>query len=222
MRTALQHAWAEVEHDLGYKASEAVPEVIQRRFSRIASLLEIADQEFVSIRSDLSRYRAEVRAALMHQSRPLPLDTVSLAEVVRADVVATLDHDIAAAVGGALGEQTWEPGYVVKLLQHAGLSTTRDVVDAVSAHGERALAMVAPYFAFAKEHLQLDVAFIDQVHRGYGLFFVAHAVMLHGDELGISKVARLARAYQLLDYPDDPKTAQRVASGLVDALGSAR
>ena len=52
----LHHAWAEVEHDLGYQAQESVPEDVRRRFSRVAGLLEIADQEFVSIRRDLERY----------------------------------------------------------------------------------------------------------------------------------------------------------------------
>lgn len=77
IRTALQHAWAEVEHDLGYKAQDAVPELIRRRFNRIASLLEIADQEFVSIRRELLHYQAAVRAELV-QGQSLPLDAVSL------------------------------------------------------------------------------------------------------------------------------------------------
>jgi ppGpp synthetase/RelA/SpoT-type nucleotidyltranferase len=64
LRTVLQHAWAEVEHDLGYQAANAVPERIKRRFARIASLLEIADQEFVAIKSELRDYQATVQQAL--------------------------------------------------------------------------------------------------------------------------------------------------------------
>jgi putative GTP pyrophosphokinase len=57
LRTVLQHAWAEVEHDLGYQAANAVPERIKRRFSRIASLLEIADQEFGPSRASCATTR---------------------------------------------------------------------------------------------------------------------------------------------------------------------
>lgn len=45
----MQHAWAEIEHDIQYKASYAVPLEIRRRFSTLAGLLEIADREFQAI-----------------------------------------------------------------------------------------------------------------------------------------------------------------------------
>ena len=56
VRTVLEHAWAEIEHDLGYKATEAMPAAVQRRLHRLAGLLELADQEFVAIRRDLDDY----------------------------------------------------------------------------------------------------------------------------------------------------------------------
>lgn len=52
VRTALQHAWAEFEHDIRYKGTvpeEQVPE-LDRRFTLAAGLLELADREFSEIR----------------------------------------------------------------------------------------------------------------------------------------------------------------------------
>ena len=40
-RTVLQHAWAEIEHDLGYKTEFGIPLDVRREFSRVAGLLEI-------------------------------------------------------------------------------------------------------------------------------------------------------------------------------------
>src|SRR5438132_8469492 len=36
LRTILQHAWAEIEHDLGFKSPIAVPQEVKRRFARLA------------------------------------------------------------------------------------------------------------------------------------------------------------------------------------------
>ncbi len=52
VRSLLQHAWAEMEHGLGYKGESAVPASIRRRFYRLAGLLELADQEFVAVRRE--------------------------------------------------------------------------------------------------------------------------------------------------------------------------
>ena len=55
LRTVLQHAWAEFEHDIRYKGS-VPPEhasEFDRRFTLAAGLLELADQEFSAIRDRL-------------------------------------------------------------------------------------------------------------------------------------------------------------------------
>jgi putative GTP pyrophosphokinase len=49
VRTVMQHAWAEIEHDIRYKSASAIPLEISRRFMTLAGLLEIADREFEAI-----------------------------------------------------------------------------------------------------------------------------------------------------------------------------
>jgi putative GTP pyrophosphokinase len=55
VRTVLQHAWAEFEHDIRYKGSipEADAPDLDRRFTLAAGLLELADREFSAIRARL-------------------------------------------------------------------------------------------------------------------------------------------------------------------------
>ncbi|RNM12827.1 GTP pyrophosphokinase [Nocardioides pocheonensis] len=53
VRTVLQHAWAEFEHDIRYKGTvpaEHAPD-LDRRFTLAAGLLELADREFSEIRA---------------------------------------------------------------------------------------------------------------------------------------------------------------------------
>jgi ppGpp synthetase/RelA/SpoT-type nucleotidyltranferase len=52
VRTILQDAWAEIEHDIQYKSSTAIPLEIRRRFMALAGLLEIADREFQAIQDE--------------------------------------------------------------------------------------------------------------------------------------------------------------------------
>jgi putative GTP pyrophosphokinase len=58
VRTILQHAWAEIEHDIQYKSSITIPKDIKRRFMSLAGLLEIADREFQAIQ-DADRVLSE-------------------------------------------------------------------------------------------------------------------------------------------------------------------
>lgn len=55
LRTVLQHAWAEFEHDIRYKGSVPAEHASEfdRRFTLAAGLLELADQEFSTIRDRL-------------------------------------------------------------------------------------------------------------------------------------------------------------------------
>ncbi len=63
VRTVLQHAWAEFEHDIRYKGTipeEHAPD-LDRRFTLAAGLLELADREFSAIRDRLQATMTDQR-----------------------------------------------------------------------------------------------------------------------------------------------------------------
>lgn len=96
IRSILQHAWAEIEHDLGYKSTHELPRDMWRRFFRLAGLLELADVEFSRIREDLSDYEKSVNNEIQEAVQPVPIDRVTLLHFVRnSEMALELDKAIA-------------------------------------------------------------------------------------------------------------------------------
>ncbi len=80
IRTILQHAWAEIEHDRNYKFSGVLPEHLRRRFSLVAGLLELADREFDAIASEIDKYAKAVLEDASAGKLDISIDTTSLRE----------------------------------------------------------------------------------------------------------------------------------------------
>jgi ppGpp synthetase/RelA/SpoT-type nucleotidyltranferase len=96
IRSILQHAWAEMEHDLGYKSTAAVPRDFRRRFSRLAGILELVDDEFVGIRQAIDEYQVEAQETIDQGSLGIEIDQDSLSAFVQTSrQIAQLDKLIA-------------------------------------------------------------------------------------------------------------------------------
>jgi putative GTP pyrophosphokinase len=104
IRTILQHAWAEMEHDLRYKNTAIVPEEIQRSFFRAAALLETADAEFVRLRADLAELSKPIMPRhISPTANNTELSFNSLQELLfKSAVVSRLDQFLASSSGGSV------------------------------------------------------------------------------------------------------------------------
>lgn len=86
IRTILQHAWSDINHDLGYKSQFGVPRAVTREFARLAGLLEIADNEFVRVRDDMNRYTEETKRKIIeNDADDVLIDMISLDEYMRSN-----------------------------------------------------------------------------------------------------------------------------------------
>ncbi|HET6625089.1 MAG TPA: (p)ppGpp synthetase [Nocardioidaceae bacterium] len=108
IRTVLQHAWAEFEHDIRYKGT--VPEEhasdLDRRFTLAAGLLELADREFSTIRDRL-------RVGHAAGERPGPDD--SDPRIDAKDLATFLGSQYADAGWSRIDHYAWISGLVLEL-----------------------------------------------------------------------------------------------------------
>jgi len=169
VRSILQHAWAEIEHDLGYKAGATIPAPIRRRFSRLAGLLEIADVEFSRLRSDLNQYAESVQAAITKEPAAVGLDDVSLASFIENDQLnRRLDERMAAYVGEPLSPNQ-RVGDLVEMLRYVHLETIGDLRKALEDHQT---------LVQRQWETRLKGKSAAGLHRGVGLFHLFQVLLV--------------------------------------------
>lgn len=116
MRTILQHAWAEIEHDIQYKSVETIPSLIRRRFMSLAGLLEIADREFQAIQNEDEQLRQEARISVVEGQ----LEKV---EITPDALKAYLDKTL-----GSDGRMTdWSYQWTARMLRRMGFTNFKQI-----------------------------------------------------------------------------------------------
>ncbi|MGT2508179.1 GTP pyrophosphokinase [Cupriavidus basilensis] len=137
IRSVLQHAWAEIEHDLGYKTKQATPREMRRRFARLAGLLELADDEFSSLRNDLQRYRESIPALVETSPQSVELNKDTLAELIRTSLVKNLDQRIADGSGYALVNERKALDRYLNRLAYVDIATVEMLKSQLSNHADK-------------------------------------------------------------------------------------
>ncbi|MDX6324894.1 MAG: hypothetical protein QOK15_1248 [Nocardioidaceae bacterium] len=128
IRTVLQHAWAEFEHDIRYKGTipeEHVSE-FDRRFTLAAGLLELADREFSTIRDRL-RDESTGSDAAVDDDDP---------RISPRELAAFLAGQYADAGWSRTEHYTWICGLVLEL----GITSLTELADALRSVDATALA----------------------------------------------------------------------------------
>ncbi|CAM2966232.1 GTP pyrophosphokinase family protein [Deinococcus radiodurans] len=115
IRSILQHAWAEIEHDLGYKNREAVPREVRRRFYRLAGLLEMADEEFMALARMSRDYAATLPERVQEEPESVFIDVQSVSYLLGQPPVRPLDLEVAEALGVTLLVDWPDPERPVRL-----------------------------------------------------------------------------------------------------------
>ena len=114
VRTVLQHAWAAISHALQYKQEAGIPLPLRRKLSRLAGLLELADEQFRELRDQQSALSEDVRERIEARELGVSVDTTSLSEYIqRSPEVASLFN--VALEAGFMAVTGGEPGPEIEI-----------------------------------------------------------------------------------------------------------
>lgn len=83
IRTALAHAWAEIEHDRGYKLEGGLPTELKRRLNIVAALLESADNEFNRLTKEIAEYANNTKKSINNNNLDLPLNSLNISSLLQ-------------------------------------------------------------------------------------------------------------------------------------------
>lgn len=97
VRTILQHAWAEIEHDRNYKFSGKLPNDISRRFKILSGALEMADREFNSISQEIDNISIDVKDRTQSGDLDIPLSSTTLTQFLNnrfSSLIESMDEGV--------------------------------------------------------------------------------------------------------------------------------
>jgi len=141
MRTALQHVWATMHHDTGYKSGIEIPKEHLRNMNRIAGMLELADEQFSRIRKEITDYRRQVSALVADGNfDDVPLDGDTFRSYLELNPFKSLINRIAAINQAEIYEDSLMR--YLKILPAMGLKTLGDLDRMYKENKEEAYKLV--------------------------------------------------------------------------------
>ncbi|MBO4720744.1 MAG: hypothetical protein J5658_12840 [Prevotella sp.] len=146
MRTALQHVWSTIEHDIGYKGEVKLPNEYRRQFSRLAGMLELADDEFSRLRTTVTDYRRQIQSLVKSgQLDDVQLSSDSFRSFVDLNPFDRLNKRIAAVNQAEIYPVSMMP--YLPLLESFGMETLGDIQRFIEDNSEDAYQLALSQLA---------------------------------------------------------------------------
>ena len=205
IRSILQHAWAEIEHDLGYKSSIEIPRDVKRRFYRLAGLLELADDEFKRIKDDIELYSAEIDVKIVEKPGDILIDKVSLEHFISNSLIVNeLSETIALNVNAKL-KNTNQISYYVKQMAYLNIETIDDLEKSIVKNKENITFFAKNWMSVPRDDFEMDGVWREPIDRAIPLLYLGYVLVgATQDCMKIIKYLHSVNMY-VVDYDETAK-----------------
>ncbi len=178
IRSLLQHTWAEIEHDIGYKSKSSIPDVVKRNFSRVAALLETSDLEFTKLRNRLLQYETEVNLEIEKDPQNVDLNNISLQSFyVQNNLIADIDSALAKAVRGRIDNFQVEVDIDdIPKLQYLGITDIQLLSKALNERRDKIIKFATIFIG------NVDGSF----NKGVSLFYLSYLLIAERESISES------------------------------------
>ncbi len=150
IRSILQHGWAEIEHDLGYKGEFEIPDVAKRTFYRLSALLETADIEFVRLKTIISDYENVVKNNISDYSNELRIDKASLLEFIKTSKILAKQNEEIITHYNFIEEVKYDTdtvdGELIRRVKRVGIDTIGELNRLLVEHEKGSLEYFINYY----------------------------------------------------------------------------
>ncbi|MCQ2277159.1 MAG: HD domain-containing protein [Bacteroidales bacterium] len=177
MRTALQHVWATINHDTGYKMGVEVPWEYLRNINRIAGMLELADEQFSRIRKEIIDYRRNIQSLVASGNfDEVPLNGDTFKSFLALNPFKRLIEKIAAINQAEIYND--DLYHYISIFKKMQFKTLGDVVRLIKEYSDDAYQLALHQFAST----DLDIVALSVAPQN---LCIAHIVKNGGGETGL-------------------------------------
>lgn len=151
VRSLLEHAWAEIEHGVVYKAGAELPTTLLRRFASLAATIELIEAEFERLGAETSRLVDKEKSEIF--VRGFGRRALDVPRMIA--VLETYRPGGASLRSDANGGMTVTPALLTRIVDALRMCGLKSSVAFATALTSRELAVVVNRFARA-EYLNSD------------------------------------------------------------------
>lgn len=195
IRTILQHAWSDINHDIGYKNDFGVPREVARTFARIAGVLEIADAEFLRVRDLMKEFGRVTREKIINDdAQDVQINLISLKEYMLLNKNVRIFLQEIADIEESEIYETNPENYIAQL-SFLGIDTIGKIQDMLRESHDVALALAKKVLTGSE---------LDILSSNIALRFICNAHMAMNDY----SEEKMAEFFLLTSNKNDRATRQ--------------